>query len=73
MFLFLLVAMTYISTLEELNVFHAVRYWLLDRGFSLKGMFWITGMLSFIISPIADNLTTSMLMGAIVMAVSVLK
>jgi len=68
-FLFLLVAMTYISTLEELNVFHAVRYWLLDRGFSLKGMFWITGMLSFVISPIADNLTTSMLMGAIVMAV----
>ena len=68
-FLFLLVAMTYINTLQELNVFQAVRVWLLDLGFSLKGMFWITGMLSFLCSPIADNLTTSLLMGAIVMTV----
>eukprot|EP00873_Tetraselmis_striata_P014557 jgi/Tetstr1/434821/TSEL_002539.t1 len=40
-FLFLLVAMTYISTMEELNVFQVLR------------------------APLADNLTTAMLMGAV--------
>lgn len=67
-FLFLLVAMTYINTMEELQVFNYVRVWLLDRGFSLKGMYWVTGLLAFCFSPIADNLTTALLMGAIVSA-----
>ena len=39
------------------------------RGFTLRGVFWITGMLAFFISPIADNLTTALLMCAVVMAV----
>jgi hypothetical protein len=32
-------------------------------------IFWVTGLLAFLISPIADNLTTALLMGAVVMAV----
>ena len=32
-------------------------------------IFWATGALAFVISPIADNLTTALLMGAVVMAV----
>ncbi len=69
LFLFLLVAMTYINALEERNVFQSLRAYLVSRGFSLKQIFWITGVLSFLISPIADNLTTALLMGAVVMAV----
>jgi NhaD family Na+/H+ antiporter len=69
LFLFLLVAMTYINTMEERNVFQALRSWLVSRGFSLRVVFWITGLLAFLISPIADNLTTALLMGAVVMAV----
>ena len=69
LFLFLLVAMTYINALEERNVFEALRAWLVSRGFSLRSVFWITGVLAFFISPIADNLTTALLMGAVVMAV----
>ena len=54
--LFLLVAMTYINSMEERNVFQALRGWLVSRGFSLRGIFWVTGLLAFLISPIADNL-----------------
>ncbi len=69
LFLFLLAAMTYINSLEERNVFKALRAWLVSRGFSLRTIFWLTGLLAFFISPIADNLTTALLMGAVVMAV----
>ena len=69
LFLFLLVAMTYINAMEERNVFQTLRCWLISRGFSLRVIFWLTGLLAFFISPIADNLTTALLMGAVVMAV----
>lgn len=68
--LFLLSAMTYINSMDERNVFQALRSWLVSRGFSLRVVFWITGLLAFIISPVADNLTTALLMGAVVMAVA---
>lgn len=68
--LFLLAAMTYINTLEERNVFQALRAWLVSRGFSLRLVFWVTGLLAFVISPVADNLTTALLMGAVVIAVA---
>ena len=64
--LFLLSAMTYINSMDERNVFQALRSWLVSRGFSLRTVFWITGLLAFIISPVADNLTTALLMGAVV-------
>ncbi|RUO29091.1 sodium:proton antiporter [Aliidiomarina sanyensis] len=68
--LFLLVAMTYINALEERRLFDALRSWLTRRGFSYRSLFWITGILSFFISPIADNLTTALLMCAVVMKVA---
>ena len=70
LFLFLLAAMTYINAMEERNVFQALRSYLVSRGFSLRRIFWITGLLAFVISPVADNLTTALLMGAVVMAVA---
>lgn len=69
LFLFLLAAMTYINAMDERNVFQALRSWLVSRGFTLRTVFWVTGVLSFLISPLADNLTTALLMGAVVMAV----
>ena len=71
LFLFLLAAMTYINSMEERGVFDALRGWLVSRGFSLRSLFWITGALAFCISPIADNLTTALLMGAVVLSVGV--
>jgi len=68
--LFLLAAMTYVNTMEERNVFAALRSYLVSKGLSLKSIFWLTGLLAFFISPIADNLTTALVMAAVVMAVA---
>jgi NhaD family Na+/H+ antiporter len=69
LFFFLLVAMTYINAMLERGVFDALRNVLISRGLSYRGLFWLTGVLSFFISPIADNLTTALVMCAVVMAV----
>ncbi len=67
--LFLIVAMTYINSMDERNVFEALRSWLIHKGFGYRALFWVTGILAFFISSVADNLTTALLMGAVVMAV----
>jgi NhaD family Na+/H+ antiporter len=67
--LFLLVAMTYINAMEERLVFDALRAWLIGKGFGFRKLFWMTGFLAFFISPVADNLTTALLMCAVVLAV----
>lgn len=68
--LFLLVAMTYINALEERRLFDGLRAWMVAKGFSYKQLFWLTGTLAFFISPIADNLTTALLMCAVVLKVA---
>ncbi len=70
LFLFLLVAMTYINALEERKVFEALTTWLLNKGFGLRTIYWMTGVLSFFLSPVCDNLTTALLMGAVVITVA---
>ncbi len=67
--LFLLVAMTYVNAMEERLVFDALRSWLINKGFGFRQLFWLTGILAFFISPVADNLTTALLMCAVVLAV----
>ena len=67
--LFLLAAMTYINTMTERNIFKALRAWLITRRFSLRTIFWLTGLLAFFISPVADNMTTALIMAAVIMAV----
>lgn len=69
LFLFLLAAMTYINTMEERQVFDALRNWLIGRKLSLRAVFWATGALAFCISPFADNLTTALVMGAVAISV----
>jgi Na+/H+ antiporter NhaD/arsenite permease-like protein len=46
--LFLLAAMTYVNTLQERNVFAALRSYLIGRRFSLRTVFWITGGMAFL-------------------------
>jgi NhaD family Na+/H+ antiporter len=69
LFLFLLAAMTYINAMDERQVFDALRSWLIRKGFGYRTLFWVTGWLAFFISPVADNLTTALLMCAVIMAV----
>lgn len=69
LFLFLLAAMTYINSMDERGVFGVLRAWLVSQGFSYRAIFWISGAIAFVLSPIADNLTTALLMATVVMAV----
>ena len=67
--LFLLVAMTYINAMQDCRIFRTLRYWLILKKFSFMQLFWITGVIAFFLSPIADNLTTALLLGAVVASV----
>jgi len=68
LFLFLLAAMTYINTMEERGIFNLLRAKLVSSGYTLRKLFWITGLISFCMSPLADNLTTALLMAAVVVS-----
>lgn len=67
--LFLLTAMTYIAVLQAANVFESLRVWLVGKGLSYRKLFWATGILAFFLSPVADNMTTALVMGTVIMAV----
>lgn len=69
LFFFLLVAMTYINAMIERGVFDALRGWLVKKGFSYKTLFWLLGILAFFISPVADNLTTALIMCTVALTV----
>ncbi|MDP6736765.1 MAG: sodium:proton antiporter NhaD, partial [Nitrospinaceae bacterium] len=70
LFFFLLVAMTYINALDERNVFQVLRAWLLRKGLGFRKLFWTTGLITFFLSPLADNLTSALLMSTVALAVS---
>lgn len=70
LFLFLLAAMTFINTMTTFNVFENIRCRIVNAGLSMRGVFWMTGLLAFLLSPIADNLTTALVMGTVVLAVA---
>lgn len=67
--LFLLVAMTYINSMADRNVFEALRSWLIRKQFGYRQLFLITGIITFFLSAVADNLTSALLVGAVVLAV----
>jgi len=66
--LFLLVSMTYTNAMTERNVFEVLRSWLSKKHFSYRQLFWITGVIAFFLSSFANNMTTALLVGAVVMA-----
>ena len=68
LFLFLLAAMTYVNTMEERRIFESLRDWLAQKQCSYRMLFWITGSLAFFLSPAIDNLTTALVMCAVVLA-----
>lgn len=69
--LFLIVAITYVNTMRERRVFDALRAVLVGQKFTYRQLFWLVGGLSFLFGPIIDNLTTALVMGAVVIAIGV--
>ena len=60
--------MSYVNTMEERRIFESLRARLVARRLSFRGAFWLTGLLAFCLSPVIDNLTTALVMGAVVVA-----
>jgi Na+/H+ antiporter NhaD/arsenite permease-like protein len=56
--------------METANLFKALSSYLVNLGLSLRQLFWLTGILAFFISPLADNLTTALLMASVVTAIA---
>ncbi|HRH91277.1 MAG TPA: sodium:proton antiporter NhaD [Agitococcus sp.] len=69
LFLFLLAAMTYVNAITERGIFEALRVWLIGKGFNYRRLFWLTGFCAFFLSPVLDNLTTALILCAVLMAV----
>jgi Na+/H+ antiporter NhaD/arsenite permease-like protein len=69
LFLFLLVAITYVNTLEERRIFDVLRAKLTSRNLSYRKLFWLTGIFAFFLSSVLDNLTTALIMGAVALAI----
>jgi Na+/H+ antiporter NhaD/arsenite permease-like protein len=68
-FFFLLVAMTYIEAMIDRGVFSTLRYNLVSKGYTYKKLFWVTGLLAFFISPVADNLTTALILSTVLITI----
>jgi len=68
-FFFLYVAMTFIEALIDRGVFNALKNKLVAKGYSFKGLFWVTGFLAFFISPVADNLTTALILSTVLITI----
>lgn len=67
--LFILVSMTYLNAMEERGIFDGLRIWLLNKQFSYRQLFWITGFLAFVLSTVVSGLAVGLLMGAVATAV----
>jgi Na+/H+ antiporter NhaD/arsenite permease-like protein len=69
LFLFLLVAITYVNALEERRMFEVLRVKLVAAGLNYRQLFLLTGALAFCLAGLLDNLTTALVMGAVVIAI----
>ncbi len=68
-FFFLFVAMIYIESLLFMGVFDKLKYNLVSKGYTYRKLFWVTGFLAFFISPIADNLTTALILSTVLITI----
>ena len=68
-FFFLFVAMTYIESLIHMNVFDKLKYNLISKGYTYRKLFWVTGFIAFFLSPIADNLTTALILSTVLITI----
>jgi len=63
LFLFITVSMTFLNAMTERGIFDALRIVLANRQYSYRQLFWITGVLAFVLSTVISSLTVGLLMG----------
>ncbi|HHJ39967.1 MAG: sodium:proton antiporter [Methylothermaceae bacteria B42] len=69
LFLFLLVATAYVNVLDERNTFKVLCGWLAQRGMSYRMLFWVLGILTFLLSTVVNNLTTVLVVSSVVLMI----
>jgi Na+/H+ antiporter NhaD/arsenite permease-like protein len=52
-----------------MGVFDRLKYNLISKGYTYRKLFWVTGFLAFFISPIADNLTTALILSTVLITI----
>ena len=67
--LFIMVSMTYLNAMEDMQVFAALKVWMVRKNLSYRQLFWLTGWMVFFLSSVINGLTAGLLMGAVVVAV----
>jgi len=69
LFLFITVSMTFLNAMTERGIFDALRIVLANRQYSYRQLFWITGVLAFLLSLVISSLTVGLLMGYIILTI----
>ena len=69
LFLFITVSMTFLNAMTERSIFDALRIVLSNRQYSYRKLFWITGILAFVLSTVISSLTVGLLMGYIILVI----
>lgn len=69
LFLFITVSMTFLNSMTERGIFDALRIVLVNRQYSYRQLFWITGVLAFLLSTVISSLTVGLLMGYIILEI----
>jgi len=67
LFLFIMVSMTFLNTMTERGIFDSLRIALVNRQYHYRQLFWITGILAFLLSTVISSLTVGLLMGYIIL------
>ncbi|MFZ2726860.1 MAG: sodium:proton antiporter NhaD [Methylococcaceae bacterium] len=69
LFLFITVSMTFLNAMTERSIFDALRIILVNHQYNYRQLFWITGVLAFVLSLVISSLTVGLLMGYIILTI----
>lgn len=70
LFLFITVSMTFLNAMTERNLFDVLRIRIEEYSLSYRQLFWITGVMAFVLSLVVSSLTVGLLMGYIILNLS---
>ena len=69
LFLFITVSMAFLNAMTERGVFDALRIVLANNQYSYRQLFWITGVLAFLMSTVISSLTVGLMMGYLILSI----
>jgi Na+/H+ antiporter NhaD/arsenite permease-like protein len=69
LFLFITVSMAFLNAMTERGIFDALRIILINNQFSYRQLFWITGLLAFLMSTVISSLTVGLMMGYLILSI----